>query len=222
VSVKLVNPYCSVAQVQRYLNDQRAEQADRIADGINDASRTIDDWTQWIFYRKEYTAQAVLPEFGGPGNFIVKPSGRANGYIKCPFKPIISVTSIVDTKSANAVLVEGIDYSVDYLNGIITSIPGAFFQDPGRYQITCVLGLDNGTADPLHTPDPIPYDSSIPSADIPGEIHRSAIQIAAIFSGMYKKEIVTKGDAMPVTLNITEVPEAIERKLRIWSVRSNA
>ena len=221
MAVALDRPYCTVAQVQAYLNNNDASRVDAICDGINDASRAIDDYTQWIFYKKAYTAQALMPKNSGPGSFSIMHHvpGKQASYIKAPYLPILKVSSIVQNNPAEAnTLVEGTDYYVDYQNGQIFSVNSAWSMIPGFYTITADLGCDNGT-NSYAAGVASPYNSAVPADTIPGTIHRYAIQIASIYANLMKKMVDTKGDGQLQVRNITEVPKSIIDELYLWRGR---
>lgn len=349
----LLNPYCSVQEVLRFLKDDRAD-ADVVVGAINRASRAIDSYTGWVFYRKTYTSEPVFFGRGAVGRFKVLPSLRNvnYGFILAPYRPIVSLTALYDaTVNPNVALVDGVDYEVDYIGGRIYSIgSGAWSTKPGAYKITANLGLDNGSyvapvaqvmnivtteagsstnvilllngdeildtyldapdTDYLglllmvalnggttglpsalaamvsgltvhlpshdavcvaHThpvsavmnpsdgsvarPDVVvtstvagtpftlyldnpystavttvtdnvpltPYDVTTPcdeSVGMPGDIHQYAIQMAAIFSGFWKKEVFTDGSMQPQHFNVTEIPPKILEELYKWRQRA--
>jgi hypothetical protein len=222
MSVILDRPYCTQKQVQRIMGDSNADHVDDILDAINRASRYIDQKSRWIFYRKQYTNAVVISNPGSPGNWTVWPAVNAveRGFIKSPYKPILKFALTTHVGNASpAILVEGVDYEVDYVNGRVKCLGYGWSRKPGAYTVTAQVGVDNGTEDLTATPV-VPYDYSVPADTahgMDGDIQQMAIQISAVFTNLWVKKVFVQGMMQPENRLQNKVDKDTLLELHRWA-----
>src|SRR5512142_153596 len=131
MAVTLVNPYCTVEEVQDFLEDSKADHVDRIARAINAGSRYVDSISDHIFYRKQYTNEPVQRQSRGRNIWSMYPAVFKNqaAFIKSPFNPIIRGS--VTLYDNGVELIEGQDFTVDYENGKIYAANYSFASAEG-------------------------------------------------------------------------------------------
>jgi len=96
----LVNPYCTVAQVQAEIRNTAAAITTQLEEAINQASRWIDARLGRDFYQHDYSTTALV---------LTKWDDVAFGdIIFLPFRPVISLTEV---KAITDVYVLGTDYT---------------------------------------------------------------------------------------------------------------
>lgn len=177
--MSLVNPYCSVAQVQEELRNTSAPLAvsgGALEDAINQASRWIDTYKGRDYFLHDYSVNPLL----------IDRSDRAilvQDSLWFPYTPIIVFTSVT---VAGQLWVADTDYVLK--SDRLIAIPGWFGQVSTQF---CSL-LPNLT-DRVSILGKFGYDqansAAIPTG-LPQEINRAAILVAAAFSGHNQKEIV--------------------------------
>jgi hypothetical protein len=208
MSEVLLNPYCTLQEAQDFLEDSTPSHVDRITRAINAASRYADSITAKIFYKKSYVAAPIMPPMAGAGNWVCRPSAvyTQPAYIQAPYAPIIP-GSIAFT-FGSITMFEGMDYTVDYENGMImlNAITGQGVAGwmPNVNLITADVGYDNGTT---------PYDNTMPSPDIPGSIRFNIPRLIPFFSGLWRKAIMTDGSAAFLNMGQGKLPQDI---LDLW------
>jgi len=99
----LVNPYCSVADVQAEIKNAAAALVDEITRAINRASRWIDDWKARDYFLHDYS---VTPLTLTAANALV-----SDGVLLLPHPGIVSLTEVLEGAGT---LTEGVNYSVVY------------------------------------------------------------------------------------------------------------
>jgi len=215
----LINPYCKLTELKSFLklplND--AGQDDLLIDAINGASRLIDDETYDKFYRQDFTDKIIDFQSVGRDNFSIMPAVRnlQYGFIQTPYRPIISITELKEAiqypnAGTMSVLTENTDFIVDYPNGIIYRVCKDWMRLQNSIKITCSLGYDNGTN---------PYDNSIPSNNIPGLIRFHCIRIAAVYTGLWRRDVYSQWTGSKTALNVMELDEKWITTLRAWRMR---
>jgi hypothetical protein len=225
----LINPYCKLSELKTFLALplNLADKDDQLIDAINTASRFIEDETYDRFYKQTFTEALVNFQSAGRNNFtIFHPVQRRNdpqyGFIKTPYKPILSLSEIKTSQEYPpnnfGVLTENVDYSVDYANGKIYRMnESAWSQMPGAIKITCDLGFDNGSNN--YTVGLTGYDNSIPADTIPGLIRNLCVKLAAVTTGMWRRDVYDKWTGTKSVINVMENDEKWIMQLRHWRMR---
>jgi hypothetical protein len=223
MTVALDRPYCTIAEVQRFLalksdDPALASKQDVIAEEINRASRTIDSLTRKRFYKTTYTDHFIDFQGDGAGVFALRSPvlNRQYGYIETPYCPIIKVTSIVEYLSMDAqlspqlglptTLVENVDYKIDYQNGYIYRLIYTWNRSPNAIKITCDLGYDSA-------------DAQTPSATIPGVISRACRKLAASGTGMMRRDVFSTWTGAKQTLTVGDDDEKLTKQLQFMALQ---
>lgn len=198
MAVTLLYPYCTLEQVQQFVGNTNADKIDQIKDAINRASRFIDEITGRIYYQKTVTDYYLRGTAGGDGWDIRKyiPGKSAGGLLVCKYKPIVSITSLVETAVA---LTENTDFYVLNESGIVERASGNWSETPRDIKITAVFGYAT-------------TDTATPSADQPGDITQYAIEIAGRMSGLFARS-VEQQDGEVMAFYETAIPEWIVERL---------
>lgn len=198
MAISLFRPYCTLEQVQRFVGNIKPGSEDAINDAINRASRFIDKITGMIFYKKTVTDEYIPGTSGGNGWEIrrIIPGRSVGGLLVCPWRPIISITSITEN---NVLLTENVDYYVISESGIIERASGNWPEAARAIKISAVFGYDT-------------TDDSTPSANIPQDVQEYAVEIAGRRSGLYVKNF-EQLDGTVVALSDSAIPKWIVDRL---------
>lgn len=191
--VTLVNPYCTLEQVQRFLGNTDGAKVDQIKDAINRASRFIDSMTGQVFYKKTISDYYLQGGEGGDGWLIsrVIPGRTGGGLIFCRYKPIIEITALYE---GGTLLAENTDYYLRKDDGIIERADGANWSaTPRDIKISGSFGYNAASSD-------------APASDIPQDIQEFTKEIAGRLSGLYSRS-VEQADGSVDTFSETTIPK---------------
>lgn len=199
MSVTLLYPYCTLAQVQQFVGNTNADKIDQIKDAINRASRFIDEITGRIYYQKTVTDYYLRGTRGGDGWEVRRyiPGKTGGGLLVCPYRPIISVTSLIE---GTTTLTENTDFYVLNESGMIERADGDNWSEtPRDIKITAVFGYASDVTD-------------TPAATQPGDITQYAIEIAGRMSGLFARNVEHQ-DGETLAFYETAIPKWIVDKL---------
>lgn len=163
----LKNPYCTVAQVQAELRNTEATLQTQIEDAINQASRWIDDYLRRDFFQHDFSATPLRVSKWDQAVF--------DEILFLPYRPVIELTVV---KEGDTILTVDVDYFVK--EGRLIRLGGkwAVGEPPEEdIELTGKFGYAQAASTDVPT-------------DIPPQIQRAAILVAAAFSGHNQKEIV--------------------------------
>src|SRR5579862_5897465 len=131
MSVQLVNPYCSNAQVRSYIRNQDASIDDQINFAINAASRWIDEYKGRDYFEHDYSA--------APGLLIDDWMERATGNtLWLPYAPVVQwiqlqVGQNIWTPETTATILAGdmaeVDYRIRFDTAELISFRGTWLPD---------------------------------------------------------------------------------------------
>lgn len=163
----LVNPYCSVAQVQAELRNTDAALNDALVRAINAASRYIDQYKGRDYFKHDHSSSPVVVDVFSRAVY-----GQT---LYLPFSPIISLSEV---KEGGAVLVQDQDYVIrgDSLRRL--SGHWSVGEPPDNViELNGVFGYQQTTS------------ADVP-VGIPLTINQAAVLIAAALSGQNSKEVI--------------------------------
>lgn len=170
--MSLINPYCTVAQVQAELRNDDSALTTEIEEAINQASRWIDDWKgrDWLLHNHSVTAL----ELDKHDSWVF-----LNEVLYLPFTPIITLTSVT---VAGELWVAGTDYVVKdgaTPNARLVAVDGHWplVCPPDNISIVGQFGYAQASA------------AAVPTG-LPLHVNKAAILIAAAFSGHNQKEVI--------------------------------
>lgn len=185
----LVNPYCTVEQVQDELRNRDDALTQEIERAINSASRQIDRWKGRDYFFHDYSSNPLILRGGMMQGLF---AGR---YLLLPYSPVITLTSLSVNDDAQA---EGDDY-----------VWAA--EDFKILNLNCDWPT-RSTSDKITLVGTFGYyqesESDVPRG-LPAEINKIAITIAAALSGHNQKE-VTSVDGTKVQVYDKNIPRAAE------------
>jgi hypothetical protein len=191
----LYRPYVTLDDVKIYCGIalSKADYDEDIKIAINKASRYIDGVTGRYYYQKTYTDEYLNGTKDYQGWQILEEL-----LFTPQLAPIISITSITEDST---LLVENTDFYVNKESGVIEKDSGDWNDAPRKIKISCVLGYASA-------------DTATPSTDIPGDIAQYALEIAARFSGHFKKTIKNYVSGTSETVDLFGVPKDIDTALK--------
>ena len=199
MSTTLLYPYVTLADVKSYcgIGADNTDFDEDVRKAINQVSRYIDRITNRYYYKKTYTSHYIVPTSSYDGwQLAEKDSG---GLLFTPqMAPIIDITTLIEDDDT---LVENTDFYVHSASGIIEKASSNWASDPREICITCNLGYDSD-------------DTATPSSDLPGDINHYAKELAARWSGHYKKTIKNYVSGGAESIDLFGVPKEIEQALR--------
>jgi hypothetical protein len=183
--VTLVNPYCSVEQVQEELRNESDDIVEAIETAINQASRQIDKHKGRDYFFHDYS------DTDAP---LVIYSGMADGafyrnFLNLPYTPIIDLTSVTVNGTLWTVDVDYIRQTTRLVSinghwptsGIPSGSPALYSSGcssvPAKVEIVGTFGYFQAD------------HSQVPTG-LPADLNRAAILIAAAHSGHNQKEVV--------------------------------
>lgn len=194
----LINPYCTLADVQHEASNIDLADAGGMEDMITRASRWIDDYCHRDFL---YHDHRTIP-------LEVEPSWVAGQRIYLPW-PVISLTEVTldgialdsnlyriesTRSSATGVILRDKDwYAESPRDGVGT---GAVKGLPTLIKLKGQFGYAQATTNPTTTPSP----------DLPSAIVQATAVAAAVFSGLVKREFVGLSGERTATV-LREVPK---------------
>jgi hypothetical protein len=165
--VSLKNPYCTVAQVQAEIRNDQVTLVNQIEDAINQASRWIDDYVGRDFFQHDFSVTPLRVSTWDQAVF--------DETLFLPYRPVIELTAVQEGDTLLAV-------DVDYIakEGRLIRLGARWVVgDPPDNDIE--LTGKFGYAQTAVTAVP---------ADLPDQINRAAILVAAAFTGHNRKQIV--------------------------------
>lgn len=185
MSVTLVNPYCTVAEVRSDLRNSKPSIEDDIRTAINAASRVVETRTGRTFYHVQEAR-------------IITPSDKL-AFDETLFlpRPIIKLNSI---KVAGVTLVSGVDYYANMKTGELThlkehwepAIPDRLIEVDFEYGYS---QLNNDAVDRTKVP-----------TGLPDNVNMATRLIADALSGHLVRE-VTGVDGTKVDINDRKIPD---------------
>ncbi len=193
----LLNPYCSVAEVQTELKNTDASLVAQLETAINQASRYVDEWTGRDWFQHDHSATPLYIRRG-----MALTDGAS---LWLPYGPIITLTSVTESGVA---LVQGTDFVVtgclwpqDHMHMLLRV--GADWTCGVADAESIVIVGKFGYAQALNT--------AVPTG-LPANINRAAIMVAAAFSGHDMKEIVS-AEGVRDTIVSKAIPKDVEKVL---------
>lgn len=189
--VALLNPYCTLAQLREELKNSDAANDDVFNRSINEASRWVDDYTGRDFFEHAYVA--VPLEIDKHDDLIF------DELLFLPYKPILTLQTVIEAGVALAV-------NVDYIQKpeVLVRIGGKWFAGElpaDRIKLTGWFGYDQD-ANPAVVP-----------LDIPEQVRKATLIVAAVFSGQYRKEVVGL-DGQKTVIEQRTIPDTVKDMLR--------
>lgn len=189
----LVNPYCSVAAVQEELHNKDNEKIPWLEDCINQASRFVDEWRGRDYYQHDHSSAALIIRSAID-------SCVEETVIRLPYWPIIELTEV---KEANTVLVLGTDYIIarsgnDIVQDMLVRVGRDWALgviDSESVQLTGKFGYAQATS------------AAVPTG-IPAHVSKATCLLAAAFSTMNQKEIIS-ADGLRDRIATTSIPPQV-------------
>lgn len=189
----LLNPYCTLQDVQRETQNNDEEDADDIRAAINLASRYVDAQTNRdFFYHDHSSAPMHVPESWCAGNVIFFPW------------PVIELSKVeIEESDGTKTELQASDYRVDtnptaqtcqiVRNGRWYPLPCRTRAGLASAQVLAIgprvlLTGKFGFAPQMTTGNSPAVDTSKPSLSLPGDLVVACTVIAAVRSGKYRKE----------------------------------
>jgi hypothetical protein len=165
--VALLNPYCTVAQVQEELRNTNDNLTGTIEDAINQASRFIDEYKGRDYLWHDHSSDAlVIDRFDG--NIIGE-------WLFLPHRPVVTVTEI---SVAGEVWTKDEDYRVkDYRIACLSGEWPLANPPDGLIEIKGTFGYQQAST------------ADVPTG-LPGTINKAAVLIAAALTGHNQKDII--------------------------------
>lgn len=164
----LVNPYCTVAEVQKELRNTDSSMNSELETAINQASRWIDDYKGRDYYLHDHSVSAL----------VIRPSDGdiVQDELFLPYHPIITLTSVT---VKGTTWTENTDFVRDTRRNRLLSIDGEWDLSAltDTVEIVGKFGYDQTSS------------TAVPSG-LPAHINKAAILVAAAFSGHNRKEAV--------------------------------
>lgn len=184
----LVNPYCTVAQVQAETNNTDSGLTARFEEAIDQASRYIDAWCGRDWFQHDYSSTPL---------YIRERSALLDGGIIWLPGPVIAFTSITYQSS---LLTAGVDFTRD--GNMVMKAEGDW--EPGRLDSEAIAvrfayGYAQATS------------ADVPTG-IPPEVTRATIITAAAFTGKDYKEVVS-ADGVRENVIAKQIPRDVEKLL---------
>lgn len=164
----LLNPYCTVAQVQAEIRNEDAAITTQIEAAINSASRYIDSYKGRDFHQHDYTSTDLIIDRLDACNF--------GEYLFLPYRPIISIASVTLT---GVPMIADTDYVVK--DHALISLIGSWAIGYPPIDVVRVRGKF-GYAQTKSSDVPV---------GLPDTINRAAILIASALSGHNMKEVIS-------------------------------
>ena len=169
----LINPYCTVAQVQSELRNTDSALTTQLENAINEASRWIDEYKGRDYFLHDHSSSGlVIPQY--------RPDLIIGASLFLPYTPIITITSVTTTIGGVAeAWVLDTDHVVDTELGRLIAIDGGWglYLLTDKVTIVGQFGYAQASA------------AAVPST-IPLHITRACIGLAAAWSGHNQKEVV--------------------------------
>lgn len=191
----LVKPYCTVAQVQKELRNSDADAAGWLEDCINAASRYVDDWRGRDYWFHDHASSPLVIR-GAMESWL------DDTVLELLYSPIITLTRVAE---GSTVLVAETGYVIrraragyDMENDALIRIGGSWLKG-------------YTTADAISLTGTFGYYSvstQIMSPDTPPNINKATILIAAAFSTMDQKDIIS-ADGMRDRIATKEIPRQV-------------
>jgi hypothetical protein len=194
--IALLNPYCTLAEVQAECQNVDPDDADTLRTAINTASRWIDWHCRRDFLFHDHAASPVE----------VLPSWVAGDSIYLPW-PVLTLTAIsIGGRMGDAVTLEAGTYFVEpntlSATGKIVRAgrwrgddafsigpaPRRMSNFPSRILLTGTFGYTPATAG-----SPAVAVTNAPSPALPADVQRACVVLAAVFSGKSRKDIIGPG-----------------------------
>lgn len=179
MSEELLNPYCSLVDLQSELRNTESARDDQFTRSINAASRWVDSYVGRDYFMHDYS--------GTPLKISRYDEYAFEDRLFLPFKPVVD---LIEVKVSGTVLVEGTDFFqlgvgvlvvITSMNNLTQGIRRSSWAvgDPpdGLIEIKGIFGYRQNRTD------------SVP-VGIPENIRQATILVAAAFSGHNQKDIV--------------------------------
>jgi hypothetical protein len=194
----LINPYCTLADVQHEASNIDAADAGALEDMITRASRWIDDYCRRDFLYHDHRTDALE----------VEPSWVAGQRIYLPW-PVISLVEV----TLDGIVLDANLYRVESTRGSAT---GVILRDKDWYAETPRDGVGTGSLKGMPTliklkgqfgyAQAATNPTTTPSPDLPSVIVSATAVAAAVFSGLVKREFIGLGGERTTTV-LREVPK---------------
>lgn len=189
----LVNPYCSVAAVQEELHNTDGAKVPWIEDCITQASRFVDEWRGRDYYQHDHSSAALLIRGSIDPNV-------EDDVIRLPYWPVIQLTEVTE---AGTTLVLGTDFVVvssgtDLVQDVIMRAGSNWalgILDADSVQIKGKFGYAQATS------------AAVPTG-IPAHVSKATCLLAAAFSTMNQKEIIS-ADGLRDRIATTSIPPQV-------------
>jgi hypothetical protein len=214
----LVNPYCTVADVQLECQNDRADDVRKIILAINAASRWIDGYCRRDFLFHDHASTGLQ----------VQRSWGAENKLFLPW-PVITLTEA--TLDGTVLPAEEYAYENPYLasGSTLTRAGAAWFLGdrftadgliPQKLRPLARVILLKGTFGYRmgQSGDPADDDAKVPSPDLPAEIVYACTVLAAVRSGLSRKQIVDQGGTVQ-SMTAKNVPKEIMDSLQRFRMR---
>lgn len=200
--MSLVNPYCTLLQLQDKLRNGDASNDTKFIEAINQASRFIDGWMGRDYYYHDYSSTPLELYFEDV------PMDTTTREIFLPYCPVINITEV----SHNGTTFNTTDHYRIVNDAVIKFFAGQFpfasrriYRDVDNNVISGKYAYDN----PVEVTGTFGYyqssNADVPTG-IPLEITRAAIEVAAVYSGEYLKQtLFVSGDVDEV--HVTKISD---------------
>ena len=189
----LVNPYCSLAQLQGELKNADTAPTAWLEDCINQASRYVDEWRGRDYYQHDYSTNALLIR----GGIESRVYGET---LELPYWPVIQLTEV---KDADTVLVAETDY--------VLVQTGDDMRPDELIRVEAEWGTGIVSGECIAIKGKFGYaqaSSSVVPTGIPGNITKATSLLAAVFSNLYQREIIS-ADGMRDRISSNTIPPQV-------------
>jgi len=166
--VPLINPYCTVAEVQKELRNTDSALNAELETAINQASRWIDDYKGRDYFLHDHSVSALVIR-ATDGDIV-------QDELFLPYYPIITLTSVT---VKGTTWTENTDFVRDTRRNRLISVDGEWdlSEVTDKVDIVGKFGYDQASS------------AAVPTG-LPLHINKAAILVAAAFSGHNRKEAV--------------------------------
>lgn len=192
--MELVNPYCSVSDVQSELHNTEGAVAEWLQSCVNAASRYIDEWRGRDYFQHDYTSTPLVVR------------GAVEPYVDgdkltLPISPVISITSVFDGLTA---LTAEVDYVLvnawhDMQRSILVRVGSDWSTGKLASESVRIYGKFGYAQSAAH---------EVP-AGLPPNVHKAAVLLAAAFSTMEQKDIIS-ADGMRDRVATKTIPPQVQ------------
>lgn len=201
MSIALNKPYCTLSQVQYFTGEDDGDYDDVLREAINFASRWIDQWCKRDFWFHDHSSDwlEITQEDEAIGRKL---------FLPFPVKTLTDVNLIWGDETGTNAIIDADDITYRFHNDAISGQGYIAFNVK-----TPDLSWPDNEIKLKGTFGYTVTDTETPPTDIPEGVTRAAVEVAGVWSGQKRKEVVAL-DGAKLSLLDERVPREVKELLK--------